>query len=44
LEQKIETVNKDRRILIVDDEPFNIAGLKVQLMQTGYKGIISIVD
>ena len=32
------------KILIVDDEPYNIMGLKVQLMQTGYKNIISIVD
>ena len=44
LKEKIDQVNSDRRILIVDDEPYNIMGLKIQLMQTGYKDIISIVD
>ena len=37
-------MNSDRRILIVDDEPYNIMGLKIQLMQTEYKDIISKVD
>jgi hypothetical protein len=33
---KIDIVNNDRRILIVDDEPYNIMGLKILLMQAGY--------
>ena len=40
----IENVNKNRRILIVDDEPFNIIGLKIILSQTEYQGIINITD
>jgi YesN/AraC family two-component response regulator len=41
---KIDQVNSDRRILLVDDEPYNIMGLKIQLIQSGYKDIISYVD
>ena len=44
LKEKIDLVNSDRRILLVDDEPYNIMGLKIQLMQTEYKDIISKVD
>ena len=29
LKEKIDQVNSDRRILIVDDEPYNIMGLKI---------------
>ena len=36
--------NLQRRILIVDDEPYNILGLTIQLSQMGYKGIKSIID
>ncbi len=32
------------KILIVDDEPYNIMGLKVILLQSGYQGIINIID
>ena len=42
--EKIDQLNSDRRILLVDDEPYNIMGLKIQLMQSGYKDIISKVD
>ena len=28
----INIINKDRRILIVDDEPYNIMGLKIILI------------
>lgn len=34
----------ERRILIVDDEPYNILGLTVQLNQMGFKGIKSLID
>lgn len=30
----------NRRILIVDDEPYNLMGLEVLLQQTGYKNIM----
>lgn len=37
--------NKNRRILIVDDEPFNIIGLTIILQQLkGYSGIKSLID
>ena len=41
---KIDQANKDRRILIVDDEPYNIMGLKVQLMQAGFDGIEDVIE
>ena len=34
----------ERRILIVDDEPYNILGLKVQISQMGFSGIKGIID
>ena len=33
-----------RRILIVDDEPYNILGLTIQLSQMGFKGIKQLID
>jgi CheY-like chemotaxis protein len=35
---------ENKRILIVDDEPYNILGLKIVLQQSGIKNILSIVD
>ena len=40
----MEQANKDRRILIVDDEPYNIMGLKVQLMKAGFNGIEDVIE
>ena len=40
----IDQINSDRRILIVDDEPYNIMGLKIVLMQTGYGNIKNIIE
>lgn len=37
-------MNSNRRILIVDDEPYNILGLKIVLQQSGVNSIINIVD
>lgn len=37
-------MNKNRRILIVDDEPYNLLGLKIVLQQSGIKNILKIVD
>ena len=37
-------MNKFKRILIVDDEPYNVLGLTIVLSQTGIKNILSIVD
>ena len=34
----------NRRILIVDDEPYNILGMQIVLNQSGYKGIKHLVD
>lgn len=34
----------NRRILIVDDEPYNLMGLEVLLQQTGYKNIMQLID
>ena len=30
--------------MIVDDEPFNVMGMKIMLQQYGFKNIIKIVD
>ena len=40
----IDLINSNRRILIVDDEPYNIMGIKVILLQSGYQGIVNIID
>jgi hypothetical protein len=32
-------MTKNRRILIVDDEPYNILGLSIVLQQSGYERI-----
>ena len=37
-------MNKNRRILIVDDEPYNLLGITIVLQQCGIKNILSIVD
>jgi PleD family two-component response regulator len=40
----IDLINSNRRILIVDDEPYNIMGIKIILLQSGYQGIVNIID
>jgi hypothetical protein len=40
----IDQINSDRRILIVDDEPYNIMGLKIVLLQAGYGNIKNIIE
>ena len=37
-------MNKNRRIMIFDDEPFNLLGLTIILQQLGYSNIQSIID
>lgn len=37
-------MNTNRRILIVDDEPYNVLGLTIILKQSGYPNIHSIID
>jgi len=37
-------VPKRNRILIVDDEPFNVLGMKVLLQQYSFKSICKIID
>ena len=34
---------ENRRIMVVDDEPYNILGLKIVLSQSGVKNILSLV-
>ena len=41
---KYQKMIENKRILIVDDEPYNILGLKIVLQQSGIKNILSIVD
>ncbi len=40
----IDEINSDRRILIVDDEPYNIMGLKIVLLQAGYGDIKYMIE
>ncbi len=35
---------ENRRILLVDDEPYNILGLQIVLQQSGVKNIMNIID
>jgi CheY-like chemotaxis protein len=37
-------MNNNRRIMIVDDEPYNVLGLTIILQQSGYTNIHSIID
>jgi CheY-like chemotaxis protein len=37
-------MNQNRRILIVDDEPYNQLGLKIMLSQAGYPWIEDFID
>ena len=34
----------NKRILLVDDEPYNILGLKIVLQQSGIKNLMQLVD
>lgn len=44
LDLRINNNDQQRRILIVDDEPYNILGLTIQLSQMGFKGIKQLID
>jgi len=35
---------KNRTIMIVDDEPYNLLGMQIILEQSGYLGIKDLVD
>ena len=37
-------MKKNRRILLVDDEPYNILGLKIVLQQSKIKNLMNLVD
>ena len=37
-------MKKNRRILIVDDEPYNLFGMQIILEQCGYKNINYLID
>ncbi len=37
-------MKKNRRILLVDDEPYNILGLKIVLQQSGIKNLMNLID
>ena len=43
-DDQIIYMNENRRIMIVDDEPYNILGLSIILKQSGYPNIHSIID
>ena len=40
----MDKMKYNRRILIVDDEPYNILALQVMLSQSGYPNIYSLID
>ena len=40
----INQLNKDWRLLLVDDELYNIMGLKILISQAGYESILSKID
>ena len=37
-------MNENRRILIVDDEPYNLLSLQIILQQSGYPFINEMID
>ena len=44
MRKKIFNDNDTKRILIVDDEPFNVLGLFMMVKQTGYGDALNFVD
>ncbi len=34
----------NRRIMIVDDEPYNLLGLQIVIQQTGFKNLDQLID
>ena len=39
-----QSVKPTKRILLVDDEPYNIMGMKIVLHQSGIKNLMQFVD
>ena len=37
-------MNVNRRIMIVDDEPYNLLGLEIVIKQTGFSNIEYLID
>ena len=37
-------IKNNKRILIVDDEPYNILSLQILIKMSGYPNLISLVD
>jgi CheY-like chemotaxis protein len=42
--KNLSKINANRRILLVDDEPYNLLALKIVLQQCGIQNIIQQVD
>jgi CheY-like chemotaxis protein len=42
--KNLSKINTNRRILLVDDEPYNLLALKIVLQQCGIQNIIQQVD
>lgn len=42
--QKPKNMQENRRILVVDDEPYNILGIIIILKSLGYQDIIKLID
>ena len=40
----IDLINKNRRILLVDDEPYNIMGLWIMIEKSGYHNINKLIN
>ena len=38
------TAQQHRRVLIVDDEPYNVLGLQLTISRLGIKGLVDMVD
>ena len=43
-DNKPADLNLPKRVLIVDDEPFNVIGMQLSLSRIGIKGLASMVD
>ena len=37
-------MSHNRRILIVDDEPYNLLSLRIMLSSSGFDGILDLID
>ena len=44
LNKIMSEIPNEKRILVIDDEPFNVIGMQLSLSRLGIRGLVSLVD